>query len=111
MDKIDDEFETPPELYKKLCFKYKIRPEVDICATDSTSKCGGYIDKEMDSFKHHHNQWEDIWCNPPHSNTRDWVILCHKIWKEQNVNILMIIPANSICTKYFEPVYPYVEIP
>jgi phage N-6-adenine-methyltransferase len=108
---MDDEWETPKRLFFELCQKYKIYPDTDVCATDDNSKCIGYVDKEMDCMKHdfrYHD--EGLWCNPPHSKTEQFVKKMHEQWEKWNIPILMIIPANSVCTKYFEKIYPYVEI-
>lgn len=100
---LDDEYETPTELYKELCNTYGIYPETDVCATDETSKCVGYIDKEMDCLRHDFKYSDyPLWCNPPHSLTKQFVKKMHDVWNELNYEIMMIIPANSICTKYAE---------
>ena len=35
----DDIWETPPAVFEKFCRKVGIIPEVDVCATMSTTKC------------------------------------------------------------------------
>jgi phage N-6-adenine-methyltransferase len=108
---IDDEWETPDNLYALCCNIAGFVPDTDVCATDDNSKCIGYVDKEMDCLKHdfkYHD--EGLWCNPPHSMTKQFVLKMHEQWLKHNIPILMIVPANSICTKYFESIYNDVEI-
>ena len=93
----EDEYETPRELYKSLCEKYNIFPKLDVCADSNNSKCGLHLE---DAF--HKDWYYDSWCNPPHSKTEDFVKRANTQWLNHNINILMIVPANSICTHYFE---------
>jgi hypothetical protein len=52
----------------------------------------------------------DVWCNPPHSKTEDFVRKAFEQWKKHNINIMMIIPANSMCTNYAEEcIVPHAE--
>jgi len=44
----------------------------------------------------------DVWCNPPHTKTKEFVEKAYEQWLKYNINIMMIIPANSMCTKYAE---------
>lgn len=112
---LSDEWETPNSLYESLCYKYKVFPSLDLCADETNSKCHYYKTKKdsalnalADSFIH--DLKPDIWVNPPHSITEDIVRICLKIWSLWNVNIMMIIPANSICTKYAEEcIEPHAE--
>jgi len=98
---IDDEWETQDELFTSLCKKYKIYPDTDVCATDDNSKCSGYIDREMDCLRHEFQYHDEgLWCNPPHSKTKQFVKKMCEQWKKYNIPIMMIIPANSMCTSY-----------
>lgn len=98
---IDDEYETPDELFNFLCIKYNIYPDTDVCATDDNSKCSGYVDREMDCLRHEFQYHDDgLWCNPPHSMTKQFVKKMCEQWKKYNIPIMMIIPANSMCTSY-----------
>ena len=96
----DDEYETPPKLYKSLCDKYNFFPVRDVCATELNSKCNHYLE---DGLKEKWTKYN--WCNPPHSMTKEFVIKAHEELSKGNYT-LMIIPANSICTKYAEE---YIE--
>ena len=111
-----DEWETPKELYESLCYKYGIFPTVDICADEKNKKCNLWKEDSLEipwglySFEDGFGVVADIWCNPPHSKTEDFVRKACKEWIKHNINIMMIIPANSICTKYGEEcIEPHAE--
>ena len=95
----DDEYETPKGLYDSLCEMYDINPKLDVCATILNRKCYDYISKEVNALR---EPWcSDVWCNPPHSKTDEFVKKAQREWERNNINILMIIPANSVCAYYF----------
>ena len=55
-------------------------------------------------------RFADVWCNPPHSKTEKFVRKAVQQWAKHNISIMMIIPANSICTKYAEQcIEPHAE--
>jgi len=112
---VSDEWETPQELFDYLCEKYKITPRLDVASTMENRKCQYFIDDEVDALEH---EWlvnyfmdkgvlldgtkVDVWCNPPHSLTEIFVKKAYEQWAKHNINIIMIIPANSMCTNYAE---------
>lgn len=101
-----DEWETPQELFDQLCETYDIHPDTDVCATDSNSKCIGFIDKAMDTLKHNFQYHDDgLWCNPPHSETKAFVLYMHEQWKLYNIPIMMLVPAGVLCRKYFAEIF------
>ena len=51
----------------------------------------------------------DAWCNPPHSKTKQFVLKADAEWLKNNINVLMIIPANALTTNYFFKVINHVE--
>ncbi len=96
----DDQYETPGYLFKSLCAKYKIIPILDVAANKSNTKCYIFLEDAL------HVGWHgDTWCNPPHSKTEEFVKRADGQWLEHNINILMIVPANSICTHYFDLIF------
>ena len=102
---LSDEWETPDELYEHLCYKYNIFPEWDVACNDNNYKCNAGL---LDALN---QEWTgDSWCNPPHSKTEEFVRRAVTQWKKHNINILMIIPANSMCTNYAEDcIQPHAE--
>jgi len=117
----EDEYETPPELYFDLCMTYQLKPELDVAANKENSKCKYFLTdglgkewmKPHDYLKRIDTKFKgvDIWVNPPHSKTKEFVLKANQQWLKHNINILMIIPANSICAKYFDEILesPFVE--
>lgn len=102
-DSLSDEYETPDDVFIELCEKYNIYPDTDVCATDDNTKCTGYINEEMNCLTHNFEYHDEgLWCNPPHSKTKEFVKCMRDAWAKWDIPILMIIPANSITTKYAE---------
>ena len=71
---IDDEFETPPQLFKDLCYKYRVFPKLDTAANQGNSLCERFcVDGLLEKWA------EDSWCNPPHSITGKFVEVSNSI--------------------------------
>ena len=104
------EWETPQELYDMLCEKYQIKPKLDVCATSENSKCARYFNKGHNAL-HTFIVWDrDSWCNPDHNLTEEFVKKAYTEWEDNNINIMMILPANSMCTNYAERfIWNYAE--
>jgi len=94
-----DDYKTPRDLYLDLCVTYDVDPNLDVCANGRNRQCVRYIDEYGDSLK---KDWGwDVWCNPPHSKTGAFVEKAYEQWKKNNINIIMLIPANSISSNYW----------
>lgn len=114
---LSDEWETPFELYTHLCEKYNIHPELDVACTIKNKKCRIYYARDMEDpidggfmdglvFNWH----SDVWCNPPHSKNKEFVRKAYDEWVKHNINVLMILPANALCTNYAENwIEPFAE--
>lgn len=95
----DDEFETPPKLFRDLCEKYILLPVLDVAATSKNKKCISYFTKSQNSLEH---EWRGtVWCNHPHTLHEQFVEKCHQQWSKNNIDIIMIIPANCCRTTYW----------
>jgi len=111
----ENEYETPEELYTKLCNTYLIHPYLDVGANKENSKCHWYNDDAFNGDWIIHDSLEmkvqDIWCNPPHDETGAFVKKADEQWGKYNMNIMMIVPANAICAHYFDDILqqPFVE--
>jgi len=100
----DDEFETPDELFHLLCNKYAIFPVLDVAATDENKKCHYHFTKEQNGLE---QDWAlDSWCNHPHTLHEQFVAKAYWEWTKNNIDILMIIPANCCRTTYW---HKYIE--
>jgi len=92
-----DEYATPKPTFKSLCLEYGIKPKLDVCATKNNRKCAKYFNKIQNGLK---KPWKvDFFCNPPNSLTQKFIRKACYEWGINNVNGIMIIPANSTVTK------------
>ena len=60
-------------------------------------KCERYYTRESDGLN---RDWsgEVVWCNPPYSNIRPWVV---KAW-ESKATVVMLVPANRTEQKWWQ---------
>jgi site-specific DNA-methyltransferase (adenine-specific) len=101
---LSDEWETPNDLFVGLSTLYKVDVLLDVCATEDNTKCVNFFSKKDDALK---KPWlYDAWCNPPHSQTSDFVRKAYVEWKEHNINIMLIIPTNTMSSNYW---HQYIE--
>ena len=103
----EDEYETPWELYADLCETYNIHPHLDVAANRHNSKTDAFLDDALYEEWNHYG--EDVWCNPPHSKTEEFVLRADWQWDKHNINIMMIVPANAICAHYFDVILEHAE--
>ena len=100
---LSDEYETPVPFYQEQCEKFHITPELDVAADYSNSKSPYWYYKEDSALN---KTWDmDVWCNPPHTLTKEFARYADQQWSDNDINILMIVPANSICAKYFDDIF------
>ncbi len=100
---LSDEWETNQKLYDKLCTIYHIHPLVDVAATLDNKKCDIFIDVSENALE---NDWcYDVWCNPPHSITKQFILKAHQQWLKHNINILMLVPLQTLGRKYFNDIF------
>ena len=100
-----DEWETQKELFDYLCKIYSIHPKIDAAATLENSKCTiNFRDALNCEWKQFRTKL-DVWCNPPHSITKSFVLKAHEQWLKRNINILMLVPLQSIGRKYFNEIF------
>lgn len=96
---VDDEFETPIELFCKLVEKHQIFPKIDVSATENNRKCLKFFSIQDNALE---KEWMyDFWCNHPHSLHAEFVEKCYQQWSRYNINGLQIIPANCMRTSYW----------
>jgi len=96
----EDEYETPYQLFLDLCRKYKIQPQLDVAATGRNTKTEEYLDDALIQPWDHHGL--DVWCNPPHSKTREFVYRAYSQWHAHNINIMMIMPTNTMSSVFWD---------
>lgn len=105
-----DEWETPPELFKRLSDQYDMNFTLDVATNDdyNNSLCDESLTRAFDQ------EWltdGDIWCNPPHSQNREFVVRANDQWKKHNINILMLLPSRATHSRYAQKyIKPYAEV-
>jgi phage N-6-adenine-methyltransferase len=104
---LSDEYETPIELCYRLWDQYNWNPRLDVAANDNNHKCVHWLDDALEQ------DWldfddctdieikSDIWCNPPHSLNESFVRKAYLEWIRNDLNIMMIIPTNTMSSKYW----------
>jgi len=102
----DDELETPQWLFKKIEDWTGLKFDLDLCANSKNKKCSAYIGKNQDALKITREMFDfyfpTIFCNPPRSKNGKFVNLVHDIWKECNLDIVMLLCWNDLGNKYGE---------
>ena len=69
---IDNEWETPQDVYETATKWAGFVPKLDVAATGKTAKCDRYITRRQDALR---SKWDcDWWCNPPYSQVMEFVI-------------------------------------
>jgi len=97
----EDSYETPPDLYARLCKNYRINPQLDAAARSYNRICLDYLDDAL------HQEWlanghrVDVWCNPPHSLNEAFVRRADQQHRKHNINIMMIIPTNCQSAQFW----------
>lgn len=98
-----DERYTPSSLYLPLHKEFDFT--LDVCATAESAKCPRYFTKAEDGLK---QSWkgERVWCNPPFSGIREWLI---KAWDEayQTRVIVMLLPSWTDRPWWHEQIEPH----
>lgn len=96
-ESLSDEWETPWEVYEKLCKEYHIKPILDVCATSDNSKCSIFYSKKDDALK---QEWKfTSWANVPQKLAQKFIIKADEQNKKNNITIMMITAINSTVTK------------
>lgn len=93
-----DEWETPIDFYNQLNDEFHFT--LDPCATHENHKCDKYYTKEENGLS---KSWsgERVFCNPPYGkHISNWVEKAYIENRDNNVLVVMLIPARTD-TKYF----------
>lgn len=102
-----DEWETPDEVFKKLNAEFNFT--LDPCSDGHNSKCKKFYTKAEDGLK---QNWggETVFCNPPYSKIKDWIIKAYKESLKPNTVVVMLIPARTDTRWFHEYVYHRSEV-
>lgn len=104
-----DEWWTQKSTYDEICAQHNVKPNLDVCATEESTKVPDNfitVDEDMmltDWSKHTTHEGQEIvaFMNPPNSDLKMAIKMAMKMWKDRNITILMLIPANVISRNYF----------
>ncbi len=100
---VNDEWETPNDLFADACIRYNLRPILDVCATKENTKCIIYITKENDSLNQIWNK--NFFMNPPYSEITQWMQKAYSEHKKHDVDAIILVYAKTD-TKWW---HKYVE--
>jgi len=107
---LSDEYETPKNIFDYLNCKYGLNCEMDVSCTEDNCKTPYRLPKGNTLEYHWNNCFNsDVWCNPPQTKCKEFVLKADEQWNKHNINIMMIIPANVLTTNYFAEVIDNVE--
>lgn len=107
-----DNLTTPRHIFK-LCQKiWKVKCNIDVCATKKNRKCRRFISKNQDFLKQFKFSPKDVlWGNFPHSQNSKFVKHTQLVCKENNCRAVLLLPINTLCSTYAKKhLLPYVEI-
>jgi len=105
--KNSDEWETPNNLFWELHKEFHF--DLDVCASSKNNKLDNYYDLERNALNH--NWSGNVWCNPPYSKIKDFLIKAHQELKKSNVNLIVFLTFANTDTKWFHDyVYGKSEI-
>ncbi len=97
-----DNWWTPKLDYKKLCKIYSFFALLDVCATNASSKCKWYLDREIDALN---VDWLVkgklvlCFCNPPNKQLGKFIDRCYQQFKELGIKTMLIVPLNTQTSK------------
>jgi len=103
-----DEWATPKLFFEELNKKYNFT--LDPCATNENHKCNYYFTKEQDGLK---QSWSDqrVFCNPPYGREiNKWVEKAYNENKNNNVFVVMLVPARTDTRWFHDYIYNKHEI-
>lgn len=91
--KVNDDWETPMQLFQDACAIFGIEPLLDVCATEKNKKCKAFISKKQDALS---KEWlVDCFMNPPYSKIAEFVEKAFLEHKVNDIKILALIYART----------------
>ena len=123
--KTHDNWYTPDLIYKIAIGITGVIPELDVCADKDNRRCKNYFTKEQDALKlswclinksvNTTNKYTSIkkvpvWCNPPGKYIQLMVNRAYDQWTVLDIDIVMLIPVNTITNKDFKKMWEDKDI-
>lgn len=96
-----DSLVTPKSLFKLSQKIWRVKCNIDVCATKKNKKCRRFINKEKDFLKQFKFKPTDIlWGNFPHSRQKEFVKHMVKVCKLNKCRALILLPINTLTSSY-----------
>lgn len=96
-----DCWQTPIEVFTALDLEFGFY--LDAAASFDNALCANYLSLDGRDAMRKDMDWESygpIWCNPPYSNIKPWVVAAAEQCKKQGQPVVMLLPAD-ISTGWF----------
>lgn len=91
--KIEDEYETPTDIFKNGCKKYRIKPRLDVCGSKKHHKLPRYFKKNENALT---KDWKvPFWMNPPYSKVGAFMQKAYEEHKKWNVDGLILVYSKT----------------
>ena len=96
----NDEWETPPDLFRSICEASGIMPKLDVAATRANAKCDKFFSLEEEGDHQGSDAlsepWDDdFWCNPPYSRVAEFVACAARQVARHGVTGLLLTYAKT----------------
>ncbi len=107
---VQNEYGTPKELFQKICQKYNIFPQIDICASHANHVVPNYITKEQNCFNYSIKQ--DFFMNPPYSKISEFMEFAYSQHLKNNISCIILTYSKTGTKwwhKYVQGVADHVE--
>lgn len=97
----EDSYETPWELFNRLKKNYGMNFVLDAAARLHNTRCIYFLNNAMfeEWIVKELANYVDVWCNPPHTKTEEFIRRADSQHKKYNINIVMIVPSRLNGTK------------
>jgi site-specific DNA-methyltransferase (adenine-specific) len=105
---VDDDWETPKNLFEEACIKYNVNPRLDVAATEYNTKCNNYTTAHHNALNlcwHVLGESKDVFCNPPYTKVSEFVAKAYHEHVCHNITIMMLIFSKTD-TKWW---HQYIE--
>jgi phage N-6-adenine-methyltransferase len=99
-----DSLSTPRKIFRYCERKWRVKCNLDVCATKKNRKCRAFFDRRRNGlnrrWKNQRRRRTVVWCNPPHSQTKNWIKIAYYEWKNFKTRTVGLIPINTLCSSY-----------
>jgi len=107
--KDSDEWGTPPELFRFICKMTGTLPLLDVACTSNNCITNRMLPGDALLYEWQTGDHCDVWCNAPGTKISKFVKRAVDQWIRHNINIVMLIPVNTISNKSFQIVWDFMK--